>query len=159
MVSSDAERNFAVSRRVLRGFDPTRLIQARKDKGMSRADMARLAGLNGATVQRWESGSRSPQVDTLSLVAKALQMSISDFVDVPEGERFPGDWRVLRGLTQPQLGKLAGISTSEVGRIERGEVPLTDASAKALSRQLEISIEELRASHERARNRPAGTPA
>lgn len=158
MVSSN-ERNATVSRRVLRGFVPARLTSLRESRGMSRADLARKAGLGGATVQQWEAGTRSPQVDTLALVAKTLGLPISDLVDVPRDQRFPGDWRVLLGLTQPQLGQQVGISTSMIARIERGEVKLTDENARRLAAALEIEVEELVASYERARDRPAGVQA
>ncbi|MBY4213502.1 XRE family transcriptional regulator [Rhodococcus sp. 15-725-2-2b] len=158
MVSSN-ERNATVSRRVLRGFDPARLTSLRESRGMSRADLARKSGLGGATVQQWESGTRSPQVDTLALVAKTLGLPISELVDVPRDQRFPGDWRVLLGLTQPQLGQQVGISTSMIARIERGEVKLTDENARRLAAALEIGIDELVRSYERARDRPAGVQA
>lgn len=158
MVSSN-ERNATVSRRVLRGFDPARLTSLRESKGMSRADLARKAGLGGATVQQWETGTRSPQVDTLALVAKTLDVPIGDLVDVPRDRRFPGDWRVLLGLTQPQLGQQVGISTSMIARIERGEVKLTDENARRLATALDIGIDELVRSYERARDRPAGVQA
>ncbi|WP_084423784.1 helix-turn-helix domain-containing protein [Rhodococcoides kyotonense] len=159
MVSSNDEWDTAVSRRVLRGFAPARLTAARESKGMSRADLARKAGVGGATVQQWETGTRSPQVDTLALVAKTLGLSVGHFVDVPRVERFPGDWRVLQGLTQPQLGSLVGISTSMVARIERGEVKLTDENARRLASALQIDVHELIQCYERARDRPAGVPA
>lgn len=158
MVSSN-ERNATVSRRVLRGFDPARLTSLRESRGMSRADLARKSGLGGATVQQWESGTRSPQVDTLALVAKTLGLPIGDLVDVPRDQRFPGDWRVLLGLTQPQLGQQVGISTSMIARIERGEVKLTDENARRLATALEIGVDELVRSYERARDRPAGVQA
>ena len=159
MVSSNDERNAHMSRRVMRGFEPARLSRARESKGFSRADLARRAGVGGATVQQWESGNRSPQVDTLALVARTLDVPMSELVIVPEDERFPGDWRILLGLTQPQLGKLTGISTSMIARIERGEVLLTPVSAQKLADALGISAIELHASYERARTRPAGVPA
>ncbi|NRI64864.1 helix-turn-helix transcriptional regulator [Rhodococcus sp. MS16] len=159
MVSSNDEWNAPMSRRVMRGFDPARLSRARESKGISRADLARRAGVGGATVQQWETGNRSPQVDTLALVAQTLEIPMSALVVVPEAERFPGDWRILLGLTQPQLGKMTGISTSMIARIERGEVLLTDDSARKLADALGISVAELQASYERARARPAGVPA
>lgn len=158
MVSSN-ERNATVSRRVLRGFDPARLTSLRESRGMSRADLARKSGLGGATVQQWEAGTRSPQVDTLALVAKTLGLPIGELVDVPRDQRFPGDWRVLLGLTQPQLGQQVGISTSMIARIERGEVKLTDENARRLATALEIGVDELVRSYERARDRPAGVQA
>lgn len=149
----------SVSRRVMRGFRPERLEQARLAAGISQAEVARLADIKAETVRRWEKGAASPQVDLLARVADVLGIAIADLVDIPEGERFPGDWRVVRGMTQPMLGAAAGVSTQLVGSVERGEVSLSDNLAKKLSTALDISEDELRASYERARRRPAGTPA
>lgn len=152
-------RSPSVSRRVMRGFDPSRLTTAREQAGMSRGDLARIADLSEATLGRWEAGVRSPQIDVLARVARALDISIADLVVVPTEDRFPGDWRILRGLTQPQLGAQAGVSTTMVGAVERGEVRLADTTADKLAEVLGITPDELRAAYERARRRPPGTPA
>lgn len=87
-------------------------------------------------------------------------MTIADVVLVPEDDRYPGDFRVLLGLTQPQLGAKAGLPpTQTVSSVERGVVSLSDSAAQKLSAALGISEDELRAAHERARNRPPGAPA
>lgn len=143
----------------MRGFQPTRLTQLRRDAGLSQREVARLARLNAETVRRWEVGDSSPQVDLLARVTRAIGVTIADVVCVPEGERYPGDWRVLRGLTQPQLGAAAGVTTQIVGSVERGEISLSDNVERKLSTALDIPEGELRASYERVRSRPAGTPA
>lgn len=148
-----------VSRRVMRGFSPESLVAARRSMGISRAELARRAGIGETTIRRWEKADSSPQVDLLATVVVELGLEISDVVQVPKDERFPGDWRVLKGLTQPQLGGQAGVRTPIVGGVERGEISLSDVVAARLARTLGISVEELRASHFRARNRDPETPA
>lgn len=143
----------------MRGFQPEQLVVARRAAGISQRELARLARLNADTVRRWETGDSSPQVDLLARVTAAIGISIADVVTVPEGERYPGDWRVLRGLTQPMLGAAAGVTTQIIGSVERGEISLSDNVAKKLSAALDISESELRASYERVRNRPSGAPA
>lgn len=161
MVSSEtfANRRRKMSRRILRGFDPQLLATAREATGLSRADLARVAGVGISTIRQWETGLKSPQVDKLALVANAVGVPISALVAVPVEQRFPGDWRVLAGLTQPQLGVLAGLTTSMIGQIERGEGALTESSARKIAQALGISVAELRAAHERAHLREPGTPA
>jgi transcriptional regulator with XRE-family HTH domain len=143
----------------MRGFQPDQLEKARRSAGVSQRELARLARLNADTIRRWELGDSSPQVDLLARVTAAIGVSISDLVKVPESERYPGDWRILRGLTQPQLGAAAGVTTQIVGSVERGEISLSDNVARKLSAALQIPESELRASYERVRSRPAGTPA
>ncbi|WP_016881272.1 MULTISPECIES: helix-turn-helix domain-containing protein [unclassified Rhodococcus (in: high G+C Gram-positive bacteria)] len=143
----------------MRGFQPDQLEKARRSAGVSQRELARLARLNADTIRRWELGDSSPQVDLLARVTAAIGVPISDLVKVPEGDRYPGDWRILRGLTQPQLGAAAGVTTQIVGSVERGEISLSDNVARKLSAALQIPESELRASYERVRSRPAGTPA
>ncbi|QZS52639.1 helix-turn-helix domain-containing protein [Rhodococcus opacus] len=143
----------------MRGFQPDQLEKARRSAGVSQRELARLARLNADTIRRWELGDSSPQVDLLARVTAAIGVPISDLVKVPEGDRYPGDWRILRGLTQPQLGAAAGVTTQIVGSVERGEISLSDNVARKLSAALQIPETELRASYERVRTRPAGTPA
>lgn len=161
-MSSDDDisgKALSVSRRVMRGFTPERLVDARRDLGISQAELARRAGVGADTVRRWEAGESSPQVDLLGRVTAKLGVTIEDIVQVPIAERFPGDWRVLRGLTQPQLGAAAQIPTQIVGSVERGEISLSENMEAKLSEALSITREELRASYERVRNRAPGTPA
>lgn len=152
-------KRLSVSRRVLRGFEPERMVELRSSRGFSRADLARIADVALQTIHNWEAGTQSPQVDVLMRVVRALDIEMADLIDIPPTHRFPGDWRVLHGLTQPELGAKAGISTSMVGAIERGEARLTNNFATKLAVALGISESELRAAYERARNRPPGMPA
>lgn len=148
-----------MSRRVMRGFQPEKLESARRAAGISQAELGRIVRIKAETVRRWEQGSSSPQVDLLARVVDAIGVTIADVVHVPEGERYPGDWRVLRGLTQPVLGAEAGVTTQTVGSVERGEISLSDNVAHKLSAALGIPESELRASYERVRDRPPGSSA
>jgi transcriptional regulator with XRE-family HTH domain len=143
----------------MRGFQPDELARARRAAGISQRELARLSRLNADTIRRWETGDSSPQVDLLARAAAAIGVSIADVVKVPEPDRYPGDWRVVRGLTQPMLGAAAGVTTQIIGSVERGEISLSDNVAQKLSAALGISEGELRASYERVRNRPMGAPA
>lgn len=148
-----------MTRRVMRGFRPEALIEARQSKELSKSDVGRMAGVDAASIGRWEAGLRSPQVDALVKVLDALDCAITDVVRISEADRYPGDWRVLRGLTQPELGKAAALSTSAVGRIERGEGALSLPVALKLSAVLQISVDELMEAFARAKGRPPGDPA
>ena len=88
-----------------------------------------------------------------------LDAPIDDVVTIEPEERYPGDWRVIRGLTQPQLAASAGIATNTLRGIERADQGLTDTNAATLAQVLDISVEQYRAAYQRARTRPPGTPA
>lgn len=63
---------------------------------------------------------------------KVLQAPIDAVVLIAPEQRYPGDWRVMSGLTQPQAAARAQLSTAILQRIERGEYPLSDKSAELL---------------------------
>jgi transcriptional regulator with XRE-family HTH domain len=51
--------------------------------------------------------------------------------------------RVDKGLSQEQLALKSEISKNQVGNIERGEVNVTLITATALSKGLELSLQDL----------------
>jgi transcriptional regulator with XRE-family HTH domain len=51
--------------------------------------------------------------------------------------------RVLRGLTQQQLGDMLGMSRSMVSRIETGDRPLEPDQIVSLCRALECRLEHI----------------
>lgn len=148
-----------MSRRMMRGFSPAALKKAREARKVGRAALARSAGVSSSTVRRWENGQVSPGVDLLAQVAVVLGIEISDVVQVPADARFPGDWRVLKGLTQMQLAADVGVPTEVIGAIERGERVVPDAIASKLAKKLSISVEELVAANRRAHDRDIDEPA
>lgn len=84
---------------------------------------------------------------------------LTDPQPIAPEQRYPGDRRVMSGLTQPQAAARAQLSTAILQRIERGEYPLSDKSAEALAEVLGISADEYHAAYQRARQRPAGAPS
>ncbi|SKQ83734.1 putative transcriptional regulator [Mycobacteroides abscessus subsp. massiliense] len=158
MVDSHEHTGPVVSRRILRGFDPARFTALRKSQ-MTVSDLARLCGVAGTTIYGWESGGASPQVDKLAAAMRVLGRSIEAVVPIPREHRFPSDWRVLGGFTQPQLAAIAGMPTTTLQKIERGESIVTDERASVLGKILDITGDEYLAAWRRVRERPAGTPA
>lgn len=157
--TNNIPRVHPVSRRVMRGFDPTAFSQARQDAGLSRKDLARLARTGRATIDNWETGRATPQIDVLVRASEVLNVPIDTFVKIAADQRYPGDLRVLHGLTQPQLATATGLSTTTIGAIERGEVTLSDANATAIATALQLSPHAYQQAYERSRTRPPGTPA
>lgn len=143
----------------MRGFNPANLTHARHTAGLSRKDLARLAQTGRATIDNWEAGRVTPQIDVLVRVARVLNVTIDQLVDIPTHQRYPGDWRILNGLTQPQLAAQTGLSTATVGAIERGEIALSPSHAETLAAALNLAADDYRSAYERSRLRPPGTPA
>ncbi len=147
-----------MSRSVMRGFRPQKLQELRAGRGLSPAELGRVSGLGRGTVAQWEIGRTSPTVDALARVAAQLDVSIGELVSVPVEERTLVDWRILVGLTQPQLAQRMGISTAALSSVERGDVRLTPERALLLAEHLGISTIDVRKAYSRARSRPAGSP-
>jgi transcriptional regulator with XRE-family HTH domain len=148
-----------MSRRILRGFSTHEFAAIRARAGMSVSDLSRMADVAVSTIHHWEAGTRSPQVDILALVMEALGAPIEAVVLIPAEHRYPGDWRVMKGLTQPQLARAAQIPTVTIQRIERADYPLSDKNAEAIAGVLGIGSAEYRDAYQRARRRPPGTSA
>lgn len=53
-------------------FEPSRLILARRRRGLKRAELARRAGMRPRTITAYELGERTPPADSLTSLAKAL---------------------------------------------------------------------------------------
>ena len=60
-------------------FNPTRLAQARRRRGLSQTDLAKLMGVVPRTVRRWESGEIVPEPATVELLARHLKFSAPFF--------------------------------------------------------------------------------
>lgn len=148
-----------MTRRVLRGFNAQAFAEARRRSGISVSDLSRLANVAPATIFNWEAGKGSPQVDLLARVLRAIDIPVDQIVTVPLDERFPSDWRVIKGMTQPELAASANIATTTLRGIERADAALTEANAVALASVLGVSADEYRAAYQRARERPSGVSA
>ncbi|WP_418287712.1 helix-turn-helix domain-containing protein [Mycobacterium adipatum] len=151
------QREPRMTRRVLRGFNAQAFSQARQHKGLSVSDLSRMAGVSDAAIWKWEAGTATPLIDLLARVMRILDAPIEQVITIPADERYPGDWRAIRGISQPELAATAKIPTTTLKGIERGDRNLSDANADKLADLLGISVEEYRAAYQRARERPAGT--
>lgn len=146
-----------MTRRVLRGFNAQAFSQARQHKGLSVSDLSRMAAVSDAAIWKWEAGTATPLIDLLARVMRILDAPIEQVITIPADERYPGDWRAIRGISQPELAATAKIPTTTLKGIERGDRNLSDANADKLAELLGVSVEEYRAAYQRARERPAGT--
>ena len=131
-----------------------RLSKARKASCLSLDSIAEAAGLsNGSTVFELENKPRhQPRLDTVERIAYALSLSPAflaygigrDASPPAKGLRCEGvaqrlaDARAARGLSVLAVAKLAGLSHTAVGNVERGTMP-TLATAEALAKALDLS--------------------
>lgn len=141
------------------GFSPDVLIDLRRSAGLSQAALARAVGVSAVSVRSWESGRKIPQADALGRLATVFSealssdVTVADFVDIPESGRTLADWRVLCALTQAEAANRSGLSPSHYGGLERGESALSAHTASRIAHALGITTEEaMSASDETQRN-------
>jgi transcriptional regulator with XRE-family HTH domain len=108
-------------------LDADRLKAARRNAGLTQADLAKRIGVSQARISSWEQGERHPDAFRLHGLAKALELDVLDLL--PKGA--PVTLRVLRlrvGLNQAELAQRLGMPRSTWSAIERGElaVPTDD---------------------------------
>lgn len=56
---------------------------ARCNKGISQADLARAIGATKSTISKYELGHRQPSLETIQKIANALKISTFDLVGIP----------------------------------------------------------------------------
>jgi transcriptional regulator with XRE-family HTH domain len=57
------------------------LVHLRKKRGLSQAQLAEIVGVEQPTIQRWERGTRMPDLESLDLLAKALGVTPGTLLD------------------------------------------------------------------------------
>ena len=131
-----------------------RLQKARRAAHLSFDSVATLAGMtDGSSVAHLETkAGHVPRLDTVERIAFALSLSPAflafgiqtDAEPMAKGLRCDGvgqrlaDERTARGLSVLAVAKLAGLSHTAVGNVERGTMP-TLATAEALAKALDLS--------------------
>jgi transcriptional regulator with XRE-family HTH domain len=131
-----------------------RLQKARREAHLSFDSVAALAGMtDGSSVAHLErKEGHVPRLDTVERIAYGLGLSPGFLAYAIEGEARPptkglrcegvaqrlADTRAARGLSVLAVGKLAGLSHTAVGNVERGTMP-TLATAEALAKALDLS--------------------
>jgi len=69
---------------------PSRLIQIRKNRGMTQQGLADAAGIHVNQIKRYESGTAQPTLEALVKLAQNLHVSLDELV-FEDQERGPSD--------------------------------------------------------------------
>lgn len=133
-----------------------RIEAAAKEKGLNLSTIERTLGLGNSTIRRWQ--TQSPRLDKLLLVARCLDVSLDYLVSgtaVPMSVERPAAGaaqevgarlRLLlreRHLTQSDLCRLSGLSTTAVSQYCTGKRTPDTAALIALSHALDVSVDWL----------------
>lgn len=96
-------------------FEPERLAELRKARGMSQMELARQAGVSIGWVQKAERGDfQRPSLEYLDRIAKALRVSLGDLTGEPESNQ-DNNGETLAGLagTVVRLNSVHSESVTE----------------------------------------------
>jgi Zn-dependent peptidase ImmA (M78 family)/DNA-binding XRE family transcriptional regulator len=80
-------------------FNPSRLAQARRRRGLSQRAVAQLVGVTDRTARRWENGEKAPDPAHLALLAQKLDFDVSYFFR-PDPAALPVEAVSFRALTK-----------------------------------------------------------
>jgi len=97
-----------------------------KRKGIKQVDVCRAVGLSPSRLSNYLSGSREPDLETLSRIAKFLEVKLDYFAygDNIKNTKETGEnirkMREKRGFTKSDLASISSIDVQSVTRIELG---------------------------------------
>ncbi len=84
-----------------------RIIQLRKDKGITTNKLANIAGVSQSYLREIELGNKNPTVEMLSYICDALGVTLSDFFKEQESDIEPVLKKALRDFPADKQMKLA----------------------------------------------------
>lgn len=99
---------------------PSRLKETRELRGLTQAELGKLAGLPSTTISHFESGSRKPSFDNLRRLTKVLAVStdyLMGITDTPDASA--AATRIARHLTnatEEELSMLEAVAKSIADR-------------------------------------------
>lgn len=103
-----------------------KLIDVRKKLKLTQKQFAAKVGIGTATLQRYESGERSPNIETLRKITTALSIELSDLipVDYPFKDNNLAKYREEMNLTAEELAEKIDMKKDQYMRYETGELPM-----------------------------------
>lgn len=114
--------------------------KVRKEKGLTQAALGRkcVPPLQDSAIRKYELGLQMPKIQTLSIIANALKVSSSKFIDAALHEHNNSNnhnrctetseigtairtTRKLKGITQKELSEIIGTSQQNLAQYESGK--------------------------------------
>lgn len=95
-------------------ISPTRLVLARKLRGVTLAELGRITTLSTQTINRYENGRQEPTDDSLEKLSEALELPV-DFFFGPEIDPVPVEAVSFRALSKtPAFRRDAVMAATEI---------------------------------------------
>lgn len=118
------------------GFDGSRLMAARKDLGLTRAELARRLNTGWDVVLQWETGQCQPRPRSVPEIAAAVGVAVVELYRSAEGLETLAERRVAAGLNQADVAKVLGVNRATISQWERGSRPVPEKYRHAYHRLL-----------------------
>ena len=61
-------------------WNPSQLKKLREQRGLSQVALAERAGTHPISIAKWETGGRTPTIEALEKLAKALRVPVTDLL-------------------------------------------------------------------------------
>lgn len=106
-------------------FRADRMRELRQRDGLSRAQLALLAGVSPETVRNAETGNCRPSARVLRALAKALAVPVKELAPT-QGPPSLKELRRNTGRTQKQTAEVIGVSAGMVSKVEAGMYGVRD---------------------------------
>ena len=127
-----------------------RIKKARKERGLTQKELAKKVGVATGTIQQYELGKREPRMFHLNLVARALGIPVSRFLETDDDPMLP---EVRKTFTDRLSAKLASYDPADLQAtfgnpdpyrsIIDGWSPLTYSKAVEIAEKLGVSLDWL----------------
>ncbi len=131
--------------------DATPVERQPASKSAPAEERARRIGAWESRIGAWERGIDTPSATYIPTLARVLRVEPLELFDVdPAAPPFTA-LRMAAGLTLQALSVATGISYTSLHRMVRGVSKVPDDAATRLSRVLDVTVAELRASIDRDR--------
>lgn len=121
----------------------------REQKGFNQKELSDVLGMSQAAIGNWESGSRTPEIETIIELAKLFDVTIDEIVLknlVPPTPRYASNLKFLRnkyGMKQEDIGKLLGVGQREVSKYEKGEREISVVKLMILADFFGLTMDQL----------------
>lgn len=125
-------------------FRTALLQEARERLGLSRSQLAELAGVPRERLWAWERGRDQPTASAIPSLARALGLFPMDLLEVDAAAPTFAAIRITRGVTLQELAKRTGIPYTRIHRLERGTTRASADDVVALGRVLQVSAKQVR---------------
>lgn len=121
------------------------LRKIRKDKGLTQDKLSEITKISIASIQRYESGKRQPNIQTVNKFAEALGVTINTLLkdeNISLGENIK-KLRKNKGLSQKQLAEILNLSEITIRRYEKcSNIPTIETLDK-IAIALDVPLNEL----------------